>query len=147
MSKKLTSLFPQDFKDASIKRKGERALCDDHIAVYISLLSIAGKVLAGIILSRSGRSICDIVFAVRQLQEKYQGFLSGDRPTSQGFQHGKTRRTVEHTGKVRQNKIITMILPFMRACKKKFRIRPMLCWLEFRRMELPIRNIPRKERC
>ena len=42
------------------------------IAVYISFLSIAGKVLAGIILNRLGRSICDMVFAVRQLQEKYQ---------------------------------------------------------------------------
>ena len=42
------------------------------IAVYIFFLSTAGKVLAGIILNRSGRSIGDMVFAVRQLQEKYQ---------------------------------------------------------------------------
>lgn len=96
---KLTSLYqviwrkgevPQDFKDASIvhiyKRKGDRASCDNHRG--ISLLSIAGKILARIILNRltshvaenavpesqcgfrAGRGTCDMIFAIRQLQEK-----------------------------------------------------------------------------
>ena len=46
--------FPQEFKDTSIihlyKRKGNPQVCDDHRG--ISLLSIAGKVLANIILNR-----------------------------------------------------------------------------------------------
>ena len=129
-----------------LREKGKERYCDDHIAVYISLLSIAGKVLAGIILSRSGRSICDIVFAVRQLQEKYQEQYKDFYLVF--VQLPKAFDMVKREGRWSiLAKIITMILPFMRACKKKFRIRPKLCWLEFRRMELPIRTIPRKERC
>ncbi len=96
---KLTSLYqviwrkgevPKVFKDASIvhiyKRKGDRASCDKHPG--ISLLSIAGKILARIILNRlishvaenavpkfqcgfrTGRGTCDMIFAICQLQEK-----------------------------------------------------------------------------
>ena len=96
---KLTDLFqliwkvkklPQDLKDASIvhlyKRKGNRQSCDNHRG--ISLLSIAGKILARILLNRlnshledgllpesqcgfrAGRGTADMIFAARQLQEK-----------------------------------------------------------------------------
>ena len=90
----LTSLFrsiweagqvPLDFKDASIvhiyKRKGDKTSCDNHRG--ISLLCITGKILAGVITHiadsivpesqcgfRAGRGTSNIVFAVRQLQEK-----------------------------------------------------------------------------
>ena len=63
MAEKLTELFhcmwrkeafPQEFKDASIihlyKRKGNPLVCDNHRG--ISLLSIAGKILAKILLNR-----------------------------------------------------------------------------------------------
>ena len=81
---------PQDFKDANIvhlyKNKGDRASCDNHRG--ISLLSIAGKIMARVVLNRithhllddvvsesqcgfrSNRGTIDMVFAVRQLQEK-----------------------------------------------------------------------------
>jgi hypothetical protein len=100
--RRLTGLFlkiwdkesvPQDFKDASIvhifKRKGDRACCDDHRG--ISLLSIAGKILARVLLNRltahvnlhevlpesqcgfrAGRGTADMIFAARQIQEKCQ---------------------------------------------------------------------------
>ncbi|XP_069960323.1 RNA-directed DNA polymerase from mobile element jockey [Cherax quadricarinatus] len=83
---------PQDFKDASImhlyKRKGNRQACDNHRG--ISLLSIAGKTLARVLLNRlnehleqgllpesqcgfrKDRGTIDMVFAARQLQEKCQ---------------------------------------------------------------------------
>ena len=95
----LTSLFrsiweagqvPQDFKDSSIvhiyKRKGGKTSCDNHRG--ISLLCIAGKILARVILNRlithiadsivpesqggfrARKVTSDMVFAVRQLQEK-----------------------------------------------------------------------------
>ena len=99
---KMTELFhimwrkeaiPQEFKDASIiylfKRKGNPHLCDNHRG--ISLLSIAGKVLARVLLNRlnehleqSGllsESLCgfrkdrgtiDMIFTARQLQGKCQ---------------------------------------------------------------------------
>ena len=102
VAKKMTELFhimwrkeaiPQEFKDASIinlfKRKGNPQLCDNHLG--ISLLSIAGKVLARILLNRlnehleqSGllpesqcgfrwdRGTIDMIFTARQLQEKCQ---------------------------------------------------------------------------
>jgi len=101
LTKKLTELFiscwdkgtlPQDFKDASIvhlyKRKGNRQSCDNHRG--ISLLSIAGKILARVVLNRlishlehgllpesqcgfrAGRGTVDMIFAARQLQEKCQ---------------------------------------------------------------------------
>ena len=63
MAEKLTELFqcmwrketiPPDFKDASIihlyKRKGNPQVCDNHR--YISLLRIAGKILAKILFNR-----------------------------------------------------------------------------------------------
>ena len=62
VAKKVTELFrimwrkeaiPQEFKDASIvhlfKRKGNPQLCDNHRG--ISLLSIAGKVIARVLLN------------------------------------------------------------------------------------------------
>ena len=98
---KLTHLFqiiwaqgmvPQDFKDASIvhlfKRKGNKQACDNYRG--ISLLCIAGKILARILLNRLNehledgllpesqcgfrkeRGTNDMVFAARQLQEKCQ---------------------------------------------------------------------------
>ena len=100
MLRQLTSLYqsmwikeqlPQEFRDATIvhiyKRKGDRQSCDNHRG--ISLLSIASKILARIILNRlldhlenshllpesqsgfrAGRGTIDMVFAARQLQEK-----------------------------------------------------------------------------
>ena len=100
MARRLTRLFgqiweqgevPQEFKDAQIihifKRKGDRALCDDHRG--ISLLAIPGKILARVILNRlsahvfergilpesqcgfrAGRGTMDMIFTARQLQEK-----------------------------------------------------------------------------
>ena len=101
MRQKLTDLFqamwtegkvPQEFKDATIvhiyKRKGNRRSCDNHRG--ISLLSIAGKILARILLNRllqhleqdllpesqcgfrAGPGTADMIFAARQLQEKCQ---------------------------------------------------------------------------
>ena len=97
--KKLHDLFlavwrvgsvPQDFKDASIKHllknKGTRNVCDNYHG--ISLLSIAGKILARVILNRiikhlvddiypesqcgfrSGRGTIDMIFSLRQVAEK-----------------------------------------------------------------------------
>ena len=80
---------PQGFKDATIisiyKNKGDRSQCGNHRG--ISLLSVAGKVLAKMLLSRlqkvadrvlpesqcgfrSSRSTNDMIFTLRQLQEK-----------------------------------------------------------------------------
>ena len=102
MAEKLTELFqcmwrkeaiPQDFKDASIihlyKRKGNPQVCDNHRG--ISLLSIAGKILAKVLLNRlnahldqaglipesqcgfwKDRGTIDMIFTARQLQEKCQ---------------------------------------------------------------------------
>ena len=101
LTEKLLQLFqimwhqefiPQELKDASIihlyKRKGNRHVCDNHRG--ISLLSIAGKILARILLNRlithleqgllpesqcgfrKNRGTIDMVFAARQLQEKCQ---------------------------------------------------------------------------
>nr|VZI06720.1 unnamed protein product [Spirometra erinaceieuropaei] len=97
----LTALFqemwrqgevPQDFKDTTIvhlyKRKGNRQVCDNHRG--ISLLNIAGKIFARILLNRLNnhleqgllpesqcgfrrhRGTMDMIFAARQLQEKCQ---------------------------------------------------------------------------
>ena len=83
--------LPQQFKDPVIvhlyKNKGDRQSCDNHRGV--SLLSIAGKILARILLNRlldhlsanhllpesqcgfrKERGTVDMVFAVRQIQEK-----------------------------------------------------------------------------
>jgi hypothetical protein len=100
LTQTLTQLFqsiwtekkiPQEMKDASIvhlyKKKGNRQQCDNHRG--ISLLSIAGKILARIILNRlithleqksllpesqcgfrKDRGTVDMIFAARQLQEK-----------------------------------------------------------------------------
>ena len=102
MAEKLTELFqcmwrkkaiPQDFKDASIlhlyKRNGNPQVCDNHRG--ISLLSIAAKILAKIIMNRlnvhldqaglipesqcgfrKDRGTIDMIFTARQLQEKCQ---------------------------------------------------------------------------
>ena len=80
---------PQDMRDAKIvtlyKNKGERSDCNNYRG--ISLLSIVGKVFARVILTRlqklaervypesqcgfrSGRSTVDMIFSLRQLQEK-----------------------------------------------------------------------------
>ena len=98
---KLHSLFllmwqqekiPQEYKDATIihlyKRKGSRQDCNNHPG--ISLLSIAGKILARLLLNRltdhlnqgllpesqcglkKKRGTIDMIFAVRQLKEKCQ---------------------------------------------------------------------------
>ena len=83
---------PQDFKDATIihlyKRKGNRQAYDNHRG--ISLLSIAGKILARVLLNRltahleqgllpesqcgfrKARGTVNVVIAARQLQEKCQ---------------------------------------------------------------------------
>ena len=96
LTRRLTDLFrshweketlPQAFKDASIvhiyKRKGNKRTCDNHRG--ISLLSIAGKILARVLLNRlpkhleqdhlpesqcgfqTGRRTIDMIFAARQL--------------------------------------------------------------------------------
>ena len=102
VAKKLTELFhimwrkeaiPQELKDATIihlfKRKGDAQVCDNHRG--ISLLSVAGKILARVLLNRlnepleqSGllpesqcgfrkdRGTIDMIFTARQLQEKCQ---------------------------------------------------------------------------
>ena len=85
-----TETIPQQFKDANIipiyKNKGQRSSCDNYRG--ISLLSVAGKILARIVLRRiidnisdevlsesqcgfrSGRSTIDMIFSARQIQEK-----------------------------------------------------------------------------
>ncbi|BHF79661.1 hypothetical protein SprV_0702278300 [Sparganum proliferum] len=101
MMERLTALFqamwrqgevPQDFKDATIvhlyKRKGNSQVCDNHRDT--SLLNIAGKIFARILLNRLNnqlehgllpetkcgfrrhRGTTDMIFAARQLQEKCQ---------------------------------------------------------------------------
>ena len=102
VAEKLTELFhiiwrkeaiPQEFKDATIihlfKRKGNPQVCDNHRG--ISLLSVAGKILARVLrnqlnehLEQSGllpesqcgfrkdRGTIDMIFTARQLQEKCQ---------------------------------------------------------------------------
>ena len=87
-----TGNVPQDFKDTSIvylyKNKGNRNCCDNYRG--ISLLSIAGKILARVLLNRllahleqdllpesqcgfrEGRGTADMIFAARQLQEKFR---------------------------------------------------------------------------
>ena len=85
--------IPQEFKDATIihlfKRKGNPQVCDNHRG--ISLLSIAGKILARVLLNRlnehlersgllpesqfgfrKNRGTIDMIFTARQLQEKCQ---------------------------------------------------------------------------
>nr|VZI21162.1 unnamed protein product [Spirometra erinaceieuropaei] len=83
---------PQDSKDAIIvhfyKRKGNRQICDNYRG--LSLLNIAGKIFAGILLDRLNdhleqgllpesqcgirrhRGTTDMIFSARQLQEKCQ---------------------------------------------------------------------------
>lgn len=80
---------PQEFKNAKIttlyKQKGDRGDCNNYRG--ISLLSVTGKLLARLVLARlqvlaeeiypeaqcgfrAGRSTTDMIFSVRQLQEK-----------------------------------------------------------------------------
>ena len=100
VAEKLTELFhimwrkeaiPQEFKDATIiylfKRKGNPQVCDNHRG--ISLLSVAGKILAKVLLNRlnehleqlgllpesqcgfrKNRGTIDMIVTARQLQEK-----------------------------------------------------------------------------
>ena len=102
MTEKLTELshcmwrqeaIPQEFKDEFIihlyKQKGNPQVCDNHIG--ISLLSIAGKTLAKVLLNRlnvhlgqkglilesqcgfrKDRGTIDMIFTARQLQGKCQ---------------------------------------------------------------------------
>ncbi|KAI8515959.1 hypothetical protein Bbelb_067720 [Branchiostoma belcheri] len=85
-----TECMPSDLRDATIialyKNKGQKSDCGNYRG--ISLLSIAGKILARILLNRlisnvsesnlpeaqcgfrPGRSTTDMVFALRQVQEK-----------------------------------------------------------------------------
>ena len=88
-----TEAIPQDIKDASVihlyKRKGNPQVCDNHRG--ISLLSIAGKIIAKILLNRlnahldkaglipesqcgfrKDRGTRDMIFTARQLQENFQ---------------------------------------------------------------------------
>ena len=81
--------MPEDFRDALIvalyKNKGSKADCGKYRG--ISLLSIVGKIFARIVLNRliavpeanipkaqygflPGRSTVDMIFTVRQVQEK-----------------------------------------------------------------------------
>ena len=73
--------MPEDFRDALIvalyKNKGSKVDCGNYRG--ISLLSIAGKIFARIVLNRlpeaqcgfrPGRSNLDMIFTVRQVQEK-----------------------------------------------------------------------------
>ena len=82
---------PQDMRDAKIvallKNKADRSDCNNYRE--ISLLSVVGKVFARVVLDRlqiladriypesqcgfkSGRSIVDMIFSVRQLQKEMQ---------------------------------------------------------------------------
>ena len=102
MAEKLTELFhcmwrkeaiPQEFKDAYIihlyKRKGNPQVCENHRG--ISLLSIARKIVAKILLNRlnvhldqkglipesqcgfrKDRGTIEMIFTARQLQQKCQ---------------------------------------------------------------------------
>lgn len=85
-----TEIIPQTLKDANIvtifKKKGDKAICGNSRG--ISLLAVAGKILAKIMLSRlitqiaenslpesqcgfrKDRSTTDMIFSLRQLQEK-----------------------------------------------------------------------------
>jgi hypothetical protein len=87
----IEGIIPKEYTDASIVhlyKKGNRQICDNHRG--ISLLSIAGTVLARILVNRlvahlgrgllpesqcgfrKGRGTIDMIFAARQLQEKCQ---------------------------------------------------------------------------
>ena len=85
LTKRLVKLFtiiwdsrsiPPDFKDALLvhiyKRKGGRTICDNHRGV--SLLCIAGKILAWIMLNRLAQHAADNV-----LPESQCGFQTGRR--------------------------------------------------------------------
>ena len=85
--------IPKTFKDATIihlfKRKGNIQVCDNHRGIFV--LSIAGKILARVLLNRlnehlewsgllperqcgfrKNRGTIDMIFTARQLQEKCQ---------------------------------------------------------------------------
>ena len=69
-----TGCVPQDFKDATIshlfKNKGKKSICDNHRG--ISLLCIAGKILARVILNRIITHLVDKIYPESQC-----GFRSG----------------------------------------------------------------------
>ena len=77
---------PRDFKDARIvhifKRKGNRAYCDNHQG--ISLLSIAGKIIARVVLSR---------LSLRPAQRGYSARESMRLPSWPGYHRHNLRCT------------------------------------------------------
>ena len=88
MRRKLTHLFkliwdkgtvPQEFKDLSIvhlyKRKGDRTCCDNHRG--ISLLAVAGKILARIVLNRMTEQLVNSIYPESQC-----GFRPAGRGTT-----------------------------------------------------------------
>ena len=117
--------IPQEFKDATIinlfKRKGNPQVFDNHRG--ISLLSIAGKILARVLLNRlnehlersgllpesqcgfrKNRGTIDMIFTARQLQEKRPGTECGPlhdlcRPY-QSIWHSQSWGTLENYVKV-----------------------------------------------
>ena len=130
----LTSMFqvfwangqlPRDLRDANIihlyKNKGDRSSCDNHRG--ISLLSIAGKILARIMLNRitkhilddvvsesqcgfrKQRGTVDMVFAIRQLQEKcveqHQDLHLLFHRSHQGIRHSEPSCTLGDTQQAR----------------------------------------------
>ena len=105
---------PQAWKDASIVtiyKKGDRTNCENYRG--ISLLSTAGNIFARIILNRlsthitpelvrrhnvvfrGNRSTMDMIFFLRQLQEKC---IEQDRPLYVVFVESKAFNTVRRTG-------------------------------------------------
>ena len=73
----------QEFRDASIvhiyKNKGDRSCCDNHRG--ISLLCIAGKILARLILNRLSKHIANIGL----IPESQCGFVPGKSTTDSSF--------------------------------------------------------------
>ena len=122
VAEKLTELFhimwrreaiPQKFKDATIihlfKRKGNPQVCDNHRGIY--LLSVAGKILARVLLNRlneyreqSGflpesqdgfrkdRGTIDMIFTARQASLAQLDAPSDWRPGGRGFNPRRGRQ-------------------------------------------------------
>ena len=136
VAEKLTELFhimwrkvaiPQEFKDATIihlfKRKGNPQVCDNHRG--ISLLSIAGKILARVLLNRlnehlersgflpesqcgfrKNRGTIDMIFTARQLQENARNRMwTSTWPLSTLPKH-LTQSVVRDFGKLWQSLVV-----------------------------------------